>query len=219
MLMQGSEYFSHQKAEEGSHLLIDMDDSWLASSPSQPGVPERQYVQENEPSAKDNLPGRELVRVEHQDKYHSESDSKTAMSEISRENSSIDEMCGDDEELDRKLEEAFGFANVEEFLEPYMAVKSLQKKTVQFAQAILDVKINNEDNDKGDEVFSDSKDRNSVTNTEGSDIDGYDDELEVLRLRDVRGQVFNLPFQYARTWEVCIFCSVHFHNIKPHVQS
>jgi predicted transcriptional regulator len=61
---------------------------------------------------------------------------------------------------------------VKDFLEPYIALKSLRKKTVLFAQAILDVEIKNEDKDTDNEVFSDAKD-GIFTN---KDRDGdYDD--------------------------------------------
>jgi hypothetical protein len=83
------------QAEESTLLLIDMDDKWLASNPSQSDVSERQNIPvmggvKNEPSATG------LTRVERQDPYHLESDSKTAMNEISREDSSIGDMRSDD---------------------------------------------------------------------------------------------------------------------------
>ncbi len=86
-----------------------------------------------------------------------------------------------------------------------MALKSLQRKTVQFAQAVLDrgAQADEEEDENGltdDDAFSDARDVRTGSEAHGNEEEN--EELEVLRIRDVRGQVFNLPFETAKTWEV-----------------
>lgn len=92
---------------------------------------------------------------------------------------------------DFDLESEFGFGDFEDFLERYMALKLLQRKTVMFAKATLDREPTDEEtkSDNGDEEDEPEEEDNEA-------------ELEVLTLRDVHGEFWHLPFEDARTWEV-----------------
>jgi hypothetical protein len=88
---------------------------------------------------------------------------------------------------------------------------------VLYAQAILEVEIKNEDKDTDNEVFSDAKD--GIFTNEDID-DDHNHELKVLRLRDVGGQAYNLPFQYARTWKVRVpTLHLHLKAMELHVHN
>lgn len=109
------------------------------------------------------------------------------------------------EDLDDLLDKEFAFADLEEFLEPYMSIKALQKKTVQFAQAILEKATEEEHGliTEDDDLFSDARvEQAKSERDEREENEENNEELEVLRLRDVRGQIYNLPFETAKTWEV-----------------
>ncbi|KAH8657173.1 hypothetical protein BGZ60DRAFT_532023 [Tricladium varicosporioides] len=114
----------------------------------------------------------------------------------------------DEEAFERQLDEdlSFAFTNLEGLLEPYMVLRSLQHKTIQYAQTVLKVEIDSTPDDNDDaqsDVFADARSINSdhEIEMEKRGDDGDDGELEVLRIRDVHGRVYPLPFQAAKTWK------------------
>ncbi|PMD42957.1 hypothetical protein L207DRAFT_288766 [Hyaloscypha variabilis F] len=105
-----------------------------------------------------------------------------------------------DNELDLKLAERFASTDLDDFFECYMEIKLLQKKTVQFAEQILDIKPAAEDTGSENDEFADAIE--TRVEKEQEEI-GFNDD--VLRLRDVHGQIYNLPFDAVKTWEVYFF--------------
>jgi hypothetical protein len=81
-----------------------------------------------------------------------------------------------------------------------MEIKLLQKKTVLFAEQILDTKPAAEDTGSENDEFADAIE--TRVEKEQEEI-GFNDD--VLRLRDVHGQIYNLPFDAVKTWEVYFF--------------
>lgn len=64
-----------------------------------------------------------------------------------------------------------------------------------------------DDNDDAkSDVFADARSINSDHEVETGKGGANDDdgELEVLRIRDVHGRVYPLPFQAAKTWKVSV---------------
>jgi len=105
-------------------------------------------------------------------------------------------------ELALKLEERFVSADLDELFECHLEIKLLQKKTVQFAEQVLDTKYTNEDTGSEDDEFADAEERIEQKEKEKEEVSFSDD---VLRLRDVHGQIYNLPFDLVKTWEVGFF--------------
>ncbi|KAE9374060.1 hypothetical protein N431DRAFT_481376 [Stipitochalara longipes BDJ] len=99
-------------------------------------------------------------------------------------------------ELDLKLEERFASTDLDELFECYLEIKTLQKKTVQFAEQVLHTKQAEEDMGSENDEFADAIE--TIEDKEKEEV-GFNDD--VLRLRDVHGQIYNLPFDVVKTWE------------------
>lgn len=108
----------------------------------------------------------------------------------------------EERDLDDKLEEMFAISDLDEILEQHLELKALQKKTIQFAEHIIEPDSDDEsDAESGStDTFRDALD--TMSNAGQEQAPGLDQDLEVIRIRDVRGQIYNLPFEKAKVWEV-----------------
>ena len=193
LLFPGPMSNTPMKHESFAPSLIEFEDSDFDSTaaPPSPATTTQELSAQNK-SDKSN----QLVRTH----SYIDGESIDGISQESGENSTLNT---DDEaeaileqELDAKLEERFASASLDEFLESHVELKSLQKKTVQFAEQVLQPKDEDDDLGSEHEVFADA-----VETIEKREAGAADFHEEVLRLRNVHGQIYSLPFDFVKTWE------------------
>jgi hypothetical protein len=192
--------------ETNGESLIDFDGGWAESESTRTSTHPTENVLSSEGNGTGSSERHDVERQSSSSTIEMDPTVEEGLDGIRQEIYDLDgQLVLSDKDLDDMLDKEFAFADLEAFLEPYMALKSLQRKTVQFAQAILDrgAQADEEEDENGltdDDAFSDARDMRA--GSEANEVEEENEELEVLRIRDVRGQVFNLPFETAKTWEV-----------------
>lgn len=185
------------KTEISNLSLIDFDETWSGSQFG--GSTSAADMVIPQVTGSTGTPsGIEADNVTRDDIPIGKGSSKSDTMEAMVEHEDIDML--NDEDFERELDAEFGLVGLEDLLEPYMTLKALQRKTVQFAQGILDTKITDEELASETDEFGSA--REEADEAVGDDEVDFDVEREILRLRDVRGQIYSLPLAYAYTWEV-----------------